>query len=452
MDSATIRLTNQGPGLITDNVIRSQAGAVGPAIEWAGLLGADVVTLGNTFTVADPVRSNGRWIGVDDRVVARSTLSLVEPALPGPLPYLDRRVFHVVPGADARALQAAVDAAAALSGTRPVVHIPHGVYAIAQTVTVPASDVQITGDGYGTILRWSGTDSGPVMRFEGPTTATLREIQIDGARRAHGIIIDNVDQVGSRVYMQGVQLRSGALADLSIEELDHTHVQLEDIGYAYSPDGVAIRVAGGPLSAAGEATAGRTNVFSGASSGNRMSYDVSRGATVLVRDLWYESGAGPGFAKVHGRATLTVDGVRVSSPVNQAPAAFEISDLDGTVSILATHIDDRIVISGNGRNAKVLGMAIFCEQGFADCFLNTASPKADVILLSSRQISRLPGNRSIGATDVGTVDPEFIRTMLGHARGELPAVLESLPAGTTDARMFRVWVTGGLNNVTLSAR
>lgn len=451
-DVGVIRLGNQGPGLLVDNVIRSLPAAVGPAVNWASFIGADVASIGNTFTVDDPVTSNGRLISVDNRVVPRHTLNPTEPVLPGTLPNFRRQVTDLTPGADDTTIQKAIDAAAAHSGTRPIVHIPNGVHTISKTLTVPPSDIQIVGDGYGTILRWAGTGTGPVMRIAGPSQATLREIQIDGAMRADGIIVEDADQVRSRVYMQQVQLRAGLQTDLSIDELDHTYVQLEDVGYAYSPNGVAITVTGGPLSAAGQTTAGKTNVFSGASAGKRVSYDVSRGAKVLVRDLWYESGAGPGFANIHGRAQFTADGLRVSSPINQLPAAFNISDLDGKVAILAADIDDRITIGGTGSSAKVLGMAVYCHQPVADCFVNTTSPPADTAFLNSRQISPVIYTRSIRADDVGTESSAFIRTMLAHTRAEAPAMLHSLPAGVTDVRMFRVWVANGVHNVTLTAR
>jgi hypothetical protein len=37
------------------------------------------------------------------------------------------------------------------------VHFSHGTYRIDETITIPASDMQIVGDGYGTVLRWTGS-------------------------------------------------------------------------------------------------------------------------------------------------------------------------------------------------------------------------------------------------------------------------------------------------------
>src|SRR5206468_658689 len=176
----------------------------------------------------------------------------------------------------------AINAAAVQNGSRPVVHIPDGRYSISRTLSVPASDVQLAGDGYGTMLGWTGTGSGPVIRLSGASKATLRELQIDAAGRVDGLLVENVDQVGSRVYMDQAQLRAAKQTNLFVDGLDNTYVQLEDVGYAYLPEAVAVKVFGGPLSSAGHPSAGRTNIYSGASSGNRVSYEISRGASVLV--------------------------------------------------------------------------------------------------------------------------------------------------------------------------
>ena len=139
-------------------------------------------------------------------------------------------------------------------------------------------------------------------------------------------------------------------------------VEARDFGFAYSPDGAGVVVTGGPLAAAGRAAEGRTNVFSGASSGNRVSFDVSGGAKVLVRDLSYESGNGPGFASIHDEARFTIDGARIATPPNDTPPAFAITGLNESRAIVGRHLDDRIVMSGNGANARVLGLGIADEE------------------------------------------------------------------------------------------
>lgn len=450
IDSPAVRLGNQGPGLIFDNVVRSPPGATSPVISWTSFIDADVSSVGNTFTATRPVASNGRLVAIGDRVVARSAINHSEPALPGTRPNLNRRVFEVPPRADGATIQQAIDAAVLRNGTRPVVHIPYGAYSISRTLTLPArSDLQMVGDGWNTVLRWTGPAGGTVLRIDGPSKAALRELQIDGAGKADAIVMEEVDQIGARVYMDQAQLRAGKETNLFVDGLDHTYVQLEDFEYAYSPDAVSVKAIGGPLLKAGKATHGKVNIYSGASSGNRLSYEVTDGAKVLVRDLWYESGAGPGFASIHGRGLFTVDGARVSSPAGKNPPAFFVTDLDGRVAILSTDLDDRIVVSGDGRHAEVLGLGVLVEQKTSTYFANTASPPARAVLANSRQLSILPGNRSAPTRGVGDADPAFIERMLSHARGEHAGPLRALPDDVTDVRMFRVWATNGINNIHL---
>src|SRR5207247_976988 len=128
---------------------------------------------------------------IDDQVVPRARINPAEPALPTPLPHFDRQVFEVPPGAGAREVQSAIIAAMRQNGTRPIVHIPYGTYPISETLIIPVSDVQLVGDGYGTILRWVGTGPGPLLHLMGPSKATLREIQFDGAQNVDTVVIEN---------------------------------------------------------------------------------------------------------------------------------------------------------------------------------------------------------------------------------------------------------------------
>src|SRR5262249_31585493 len=193
---------------------------------------------------------------------ARDAIPPAEPSLPRSLPSLQRPVIEVQAGSGAREIQKAINSAARQSGMRPSVHIPWSTYSIAQTLTITPRHIQLTGDVYTTLRRWNGSGEGPVIRLMGPTKATLREIQFDGAGKADGIVIDDVDQAGSSVYMGQAELRAGKRTNLFVNGLDRTNVQLEDLGYAYSPDAVSIRVTGGPLSTGGNTTAGQTNNLS----------------------------------------------------------------------------------------------------------------------------------------------------------------------------------------------
>jgi pectate lyase-like protein len=440
VDPATIRLGNQGPGLLLDNVIRGRPGANGPVVMWRSFIDADVASVGNTFTLPNAVSSNGRLIAVDDRVAAASTINPDPPALP-PVPVdLHRPVFEVESGADGAAIQRAIDRAAERPGTRPIVHVPFGVHTVSRTLTIPPGDLQLVGDGYGTVLKWAGADRGPVLRIAGPSKATLRELQIDGAAKADTVVVQGVDQPRARLYFEGVQTRSGSESNLFLDHLRNATVQATDFGHAYAPKGVSVRVLGGKL-----------RIFSGASAGNSQSYEAADGASVVLRDLWYEGDAPRGFATVHDQASFTLQASRVASPATPNVPAITVSNLNGRLSILTTHIDDRLAIVGNGARADVLGLGTLREYQETNYIENTTAPPATVLMATGRQRTKVQGRFSPGTMamrDVGNVDSGFIRSMLTDARADvLPDRLTALPDGVSDVRMFRVWAGGGLNNI-----
>lgn len=448
LDPVAIRLGNQGPGLLLDNVIRSRPNVPGPVVRWRTLVDADVVSVGNTFTAVNAVTANGRLLAIDDRVVAPAAIDAAEPAPPDTPRSRGRMVFDVPAGAAAAAIQQTIDTAVKSGAPRPIVHLPHGTYSIAATLTVPPSDLQLVGDGP-TRLRWTGQGRGPVIRLESPSRVTLRELEIDGGGTADGLVAGDVDQAGARVYLEGVQLRRGRETNLLVERISRAGIELVDVGHAYSDNGVSVKVAGG-----------RATIFSGASSANRLSYEVSDGGSLLVRDMWYEGQAPNGFASVHGRAVFTMQGSRVASPADGAVPAFRIADLDGRVALLTTHIDDRIVVEGDGSRAEVLALGAFREYRDSP-FLSrrAASPGraaafGSAIVALSRQRAKTQGRFSRGSIpipDGESPSADFVRRLLGPARERvIPLALTPAPAGATDIRLFRVRVDHGLNNIRLA--
>ena len=90
-----IRLGNGGPYLVADNVIRSLPGAQAPVVE---MTWGDQAFVGNTYTVEDAVREDGRFRRVDERVVGREAVEATPPELPATPPRADRTVVEVEAG------------------------------------------------------------------------------------------------------------------------------------------------------------------------------------------------------------------------------------------------------------------------------------------------------------------------------------------------------------------
>lgn len=441
-DSRAIRLGNQGPGLLLDNIIRSLPAASGPVVAWRSAIDSDVVSVGNTFTVTAPVSANGRFVTVADRVVANASIDVAEPRLPGPWPNRHRRVVSVSPSADGAAIQDAIDAASQ-NGGRTIVHIPYGPHDISATLTIPPGDVQLVGDGYGTILKWTAAAKGPVVRIVGPTTATLRELQIDGAAKADGISIENIDQPGSRLYLEALQTRAGVETNLVLDQLRNATIDLVDFEHA-DTKGVSVTVLGS-----------KATIFSGASSNNALSYDVSGGGRLVIRDTWYEGAVPARFANIHGIADFTVQASRAAIAAGQDRPAFTIADLTGRVALLDTHFDDRIAITGDGSRAEILALGLFREFSNLPIVEDSTAPAARTVMINSRQRARLQGLLSVGSFSVanlGQSDAQFIDRLLKDARERLsPGPLHDVPPGVSDLRMFRVWMSNGVNNLKFGA-
>lgn len=441
-DTAAVRLGSQGPGTFIDNEIRSLPAARSPVVSWRSFIDADLASIGNTFTVPTPTFNNGRLVSFNDRVVARDTLSPAEPVLPATPRRIARPVIEVTAGAGAVEIQQAIDRAAILNAPSSIVHLPYGRYEIDKTLIVPPGDVQIVGDGYRTLLDWVGGGQGTVVSVRGPSHAVFRDLMIGGGHRADVVKIATAGSRTARVYLEGSQLRDGRESNLTVDRAADTVVDLVNSDHSDSA-GASFQLA-----------SGITTIFSGSSSNNTLSYDVSGRASLVARDIWYEGRAPNGFVRASGAAAVTVYGARVATPAQMTTPAFVAADLSGTLTLLTTHIDDQIATVGRGGSASILGLSLMREFRESPIFENRAVPPARALFLNVRQRARNQGRFSPGSAQVrdsGVPDAAFIARMLSDARARLrPSPLARSAADATDIRLFRVWLNAGRNNLVVA--
>ena len=333
-----------------------------------------------------------------------------------------------------------IDAAAQLSGQRPVVHLPGRYYGINRPLVIPGGcDLQLVGDSlyYGTTLEWTGTNETTMLRLASPSRATLREFRlVDWTRQTANLAIDGCDQPGARIFGEQIRI-SGLLAD----RLDHARVELRDLNAHYSEkQRIAVRVIGGPLKGSGQPTEGRVNIFSGSSGYGGSVYDLLNGGQLLVRDMYYE-GRPPQFFRLTGTGTFTLHSGRcyvdpVANPV------MEFKGFHGQASLVSLQLDNTDVrITGGSENTRVLGLGL--ASSLPDAFVND-SPNAQVALLGSRTgYNGVPQVSVPNYTNrIGSVS-EFVRQMLAQTRAEHPQPLTRLPDGVTDVRIYRVTAEAG---------
>jgi hypothetical protein len=476
-----------GPVVFIDNIVRTSPTAssvsigqgvfatatAGPAVLVGNnnvpALGADLFSMGNTFTIgsgscslspASPAYSSGHCHEINDQAVARSTINPTVPTLPGTPPNNNRQIFEASPTGSGTACttaspcsvqQAITNAAnAEQSGAiHPVAHIAAGAYNIISTITVPAtvnSGIQIIGDGNYSQLTWTGiVGGGPVMRLLGPSKVILRDFYVEGYNSAGnsiaGLEIDNADQPGSRVFMEQAAL-ANSQPNLFVDGLDYTNVELHDTQHFNAPTGgTSINVTGGSSAAAGLWQGGVTNLFAGLGFGNYLGYQVANGAHVIVRDTFNDGGGcAPTcdqIANVTGTSILTYAGSFLGLP-SGSPVAVSLNNFQGTAALLNLYTLGDINITGNSGTARVLGAGLVGPS--TTFFSNTSSPAAATEFPNS-QADPTPGSGgSSELPEQGCCDATFLNATINQVRTEPPTLLAPLASGVTDARLYRVSV------------
>ncbi len=441
-EDVPIQVDNLGPLLLLDNVIKSHAETAVRVRYVAGL-----VSMGNTFTVQNPIRGQRSPRTVDDRVVEYGSIRAKLPSMPV-TPVKRGAVHEVAVGSNAEAIQKAIDAYCSVKeqGQRPVIHLPAGTYSIGRTLTIPArNDVQLVGDGVATILQWTRDESGCVLRTPGPARVTLRDLTIDGNKAAMGLVVENCDQVGARILMDQVNVHGGQEVGLLIDHLRHTDVSV--LNFDHADQVLSVKVVGAAATATNDSTSGRAVIFCGSSSNNELSYEVVNGGRLLVRDTWYETGQFPRFLRCEGAGEFTLHGANVATVYREHIPMIEVNDFHGKLSFLNTIFatkDTQVAIHGDGRGTK----AVFMALGNRSDFLANESPNARVALLESFRYWL--GGRALPVANQGAADDTFLREMLAQTRREQFRSLDPVTSEATDLRMYRVSVGNTRGGIRLS--
>ena len=200
-----LRLGNGGPYLVMDNLFELPPGSTNCA---AQMTWGDQTFIGNTYNTTNTVKEAGRFLRLDEHIVgddvrSLTSLELKELGSPHVVSYKSAGpIIEVEAGADAAAIQAAINHAAACP-TGAVVHLPMGTYSISQTLVVPPEvELQLVGDSAGetgTRLNWTGRGPGPLLKLLGPSHATLRDLHLH-AGNGSAILVEDADQPGGHIF------------------------------------------------------------------------------------------------------------------------------------------------------------------------------------------------------------------------------------------------------------
>jgi hypothetical protein len=359
------------------------------------------------------------------------------------------------------AIQAAIDQAAAMPlGTNPVVHLKKGTYDISSTITIPAQiEITIQGDGAserGSVLAWTGPDTGPVVWLEGPNRSTLRDLSIFGgvAGGVDGIVIDDANQPGGRIYGYEVQTNgssavTGHLVDagFDISGISQTAVDFNASGFNNFQTGV--RVTG---------DSGHIQFLTGASTlGNKL-FDVQDGGDLLATAYWYE-GDWPSAASLIDLTSSSAGSLSLAAmfwAVNSQYPTVQAQGFSGELSILSSALNPYpstspfLSVSGDGSRTNILSAGNFLASNVDAAALVAADQISQL-----GQISQIVTSNSIG-TDLPAVTNDvvgaqpmsaFVQNQLALLRTIDTTAAMAMPDGVTDVKLLRVFVSAGDNHV-----
>jgi hypothetical protein len=472
-------LDNAGPYLVVDNSFRLPPTSRAIRMTWA-----DQTLVGNRYSRDDVVEERGRFRRIDEQVVAASDLPDQLPQLPAPPPRVDRPVFSAPVGASAAVIQDLLDKAAALTGQRPVVHLPMGAYDIDSTLIIRRdADVQLVGDGASEIatrLVWKGPESGRLLVIQTPSRACVRDLHIQ-AGAAQALVLEVNDQPGARVFADQLNVNGPSdpqprrTAALSISGLSDTAVQLRALQGSGNA-GVWVSVVG-----SGTTSPQPVVVMTGATGSAAGQYEVDGGARLLVRGVYHERSS-DSLCGLHltGSGELSIDATRFSYATSRDAATVAADDFRGlftlaTCILLPVGTDEtcRFELRGAGAGASVL--ALNCQfwvnkpgttaetvwqnvaqppaaGGLIGCNINTSNK--DVSAKGFEFLKNLGENsdmakspRGSGALeDRGSVTDQQLVRHLQLLREFTPSVDADGSPSTTDVQLHRVVASSRMGN------
>ena len=391
-------------------------------------------------------------------------------------------MFDLPVTAGTTAIQEAINQAVRLAGQRPVVHLPMGAYKIDRTLVIPRQcDLQLVGDGaseVATRLVWAGPANGVVLRVEGPSRATIRDLQIQ-AGASSAMLIETPDDADARIFADQLNTNGptgqpqGHSAALRVTGFERARLQFRAL-QGSGNRGVWVEVVGRGNEAQGQAV----GVFTGATGSAAGQYDVRQGGQLVVRGVYHERSTGSlNGLHLTDSGVLSIDATRFSYATSERAPTVAADSFRGLFTLatcmlmpVETQETCRFELRGDGSQTSVLALNdqfwVQKPGTSADTvWLNRARPPAKGGLIGSnintgnkaaspRGFEFLgnvgdnpdPARSKFGAgplADRGGVDDATIVRHLAMIRSVHPWVPDAMPGRTTDLLIHRVVASGG---------
>jgi len=327
--ASPISYGNTGPLLLVDNEIQAKSSTYTIADYVSDI---DVLALGNQTTAGFPAATgSARLLSVANTTIAASSLSTQPLVLPATPSVVTHQVYEVPAGASAAQIQALIDQSLTSGDSQPIIHFAQGRWSLDTALHIPQhGSVQLVGDGYGSVLTWSG-GSGAMLNIAAPAKVTIRDMQWTGSVSA--VSISGADQAGGRIQLVG-----SALGPISATHLHQTQLSLQ----------------ANPVIAA----LSLTDVVNAVAMGNGVvgPLTMASNSSFLMSDSWYEGNATALFTIPNG--TFTYLGGHMAPASHGAngndvnvPAVL-LNGFAGTASWIGMRLDLKAIPSGIGVDVK----------------------------------------------------------------------------------------------------
>jgi len=239
----------------------------------------------------------GKYYSLQEKRVPYDSIASPEIIeLPGTPPLVTRRIFEVRKGTpdDAAEIQSKIDSAAALPpGTRPIVHIPKGIYFLNKSIFLPGNvDMTLCGDGLwngGTQLVSDPGFSEPTIRFIAPSHILMRDIQLVGNETIYAEVDD---RPGSRVtgalfLFGGIDWLQLANTAMIIDGIEQSYMLFSGTAVINCYNGVLVK--GGPVLSSGGATDGQIAFLGGSSGSGQNIWETQKNGKLIAQGMWHEA-------------------------------------------------------------------------------------------------------------------------------------------------------------------
>jgi hypothetical protein len=429
------------------------------------------ITEDQTGLLTGADESWGNYYPISNVVVDTSAIPVpTTVSLPDTPKNYFRKVFEVHPGTgnDAVEIQKKIDSAAQLPlGSKPVVHFPKATYNIDTTIVIPAEkDMQLVGDGLGsgtiTTLNWTGNDTGPMIKCQGPSRIMIKDIwfriQYHENTGIEGITIEDADQNGGRIYAN--QFYMGSLdpahpADMGIysDGVERSDITVTCTSYGSAKNGV-VKARGGTVLAAGGNTNGQISLLTGASGGSQNLFDVSDGGRIDAEGMWYE-----GYAATNTSGLINLDNTSGKLSItcmqwylnNTTLPIIRTNNFDGTLTLIDNGFNQvprtHVRMEGIGTGATFFSGYNYFAGGDTlgvatdSIWQDLTSPNAGSSLLgcvagSGSHFTYL--NSVFDKVHDVIPDTNFILNSLSQMRAVRTEPPMDRAAGVTDVKLFRV--------------